>query len=935
MTMPNSVAMTSMMLRLRWVFAGMLLVGAAGAGAQVATGDGRGTVAEPTFPAVCQTVFADLTISGGEPSSELNTSTDTTTLQKALTTAGCSGQAVEVSMGNTGQNAMVIAPIYVPAGVTLLVDGGVTLFASRNPSDYGGSNCGAAASGSCNPLITLGQSSVNGQSTTYYTATQPVTGLMGYGIINGRGQDKTISISGSTVTPGPNAWWDLAGAGYGGSTPQLLNIYKTANVTLYKISLLNSPHFHLKNQGLGNATGGKYITNFTVWGIKLLTPFTARNTDGVDMTGVYNATVANSVIGDGDDESAISASSSSQNFTYSNLLLPSGHGLSVGSGTAGGLTNVLVNGANFSGQTGDTNEVALRIKSYCTNGGSVSLVTYQNVCIRNVVSAIDLNPYYSATTSTSSCPVFGTSSAPITYQNIYIDGPSTASVNFQGLYENSSTAVPSYVALNGVYANTSALNLHTGSSNNFCADNSSLCTSNGTTAPSPAYANVTVNGSYWPQAWGTMANSTNQVTETGSGTVASGYPSTQCANAYPTLMGEVYASVTSGGITSNNVNTGASVTIPATVVLNAMVVPTNSETSYSYSGLGSYTGAKLPTAGVNFYDGTTLVGTGSLSANGTLASLTIANPTAGTHVYTAQYAGDSNYAATTLGANTVGTETQQVTVTVTAGPASQLGFTVPPAANPTYGSSVGTVAVGVQDAAGDTLAGSSANVTLTVTGPNSYTATYGPVATSNGVATFSNVANPPVVGSYNYTATSTGLTSAAASETVSAAQLQANAAAASRIFGQPNPNFVYSIAGYVNGDSSSVVSGTPVLSTTAVRNSPAGQYPIVETQGSLSATNYVFLENGNTLTVNGGAAQLVSFYTMPGLASGGSYQLTALASSGLPVTYSVSGTGASVVGSVLTLTSAAAGQAITVTASQAGNASYAAAPNVAQSFVAK
>jgi hypothetical protein len=38
---------------------------------------------------------------------------------------------------------------------------------------------------------------------------------------------------------------------------------------------------------------------------------------------------------------------------------------------------------------------------------------------------------------------------------------------------------------------------------------------------------------------------------------------------------------------------------------------------------------------------------------------------------------------------------------------------------------------------------------------------------------------------------------------------------------------------------------------------------------------------------------------------------------------------------VLTLTSAAAGQAITVTASQAGNASYAAAPNVAQSFVAK
>jgi polygalacturonase len=909
--------------------AAVLVCMAATAGAQMATGDGRGTVAEPTFPAVCTQVQADLTISGGEPSSELNTATDTSALQAAL--SGCAqGKAVEVVMGSGGQDAMVIAPIYIPVGVTLLVDGGVTLFASRNPADYGGSNCGTASSGSCNPLITLGQSSVGGSSTTYYTATLATTGLMGYGVINGRGYDKTISISGSTVTPGANAWWDLAGAGYGGSTPQLLSIAKTANVSLYKISLLNSPHFHVKNQGQGNSSGGKYVTNFTVWGIKLLTPFTARNTDGVDMTGVYNATIANSVIGDGDDESAISASSSSQNFTYSNLLLPSGHGISVGSSTIGGLTNVLVQGANFSGQSGDGNEVALRLKSYCTSGGNVSLVTYQNVCIQNVVNAIDLNPYYSATTSTTSCPAFGTSNAPITFQNVYIDGPSYATVNLQGLYESSSATVPAYITLNNVYANTSSLDLHAGSSNNFCADNPSLCTNGGTTAPSPAYANVTLNGSYWPQAWGTLTNSTNQVTESGSATVASGYPSSQCANAYPPLMGEVYANVISGATPTNNVNKSASVTIPATFVLNAMVLPTNPEVSYSYSGLGSYTGAPAPTAGVNFYDGSTLVGAGTLGSNGTLASVTITNPSAGTHVYTAQYAGDGNYSATTLGANTVGTETQQVTVTVNAGPAAQLAFSAAPPATLVYSTAPGTVTVAVQDAAGNGTT-STVAVTLTVTGPSSYLQTYTVNAVS-GTATFNLSSSLPGVGNYSYVASSGGLTSTGSSpESITAAPLYVAAQAASRVFGDVNPSFTYQITGYRNNDPTSVVSGVPVLTTTALRDSPAATYPITAAVGTLSAANYNFYLYGNTLTVTGGALQSINFAPLPNFTHPGQYQLTASTTSGLPVAYTVSGA-ASVSGTTLNVSGTGT---VTVTASSGSNGNYAAAASVRQQFTAQ
>jgi hypothetical protein len=901
-----------MVFRARWVCAGLLLVGFGGGSVwtQVATGDAR-TVVEPVFPAtVCKQVAADLTVVGGEPSSELNTATDTAAIQGAF--SGCAaGSAVEVVMGSGGQNAMVIAPIAIPGGMTLLVDGGVTLFGSRVAADYqigtasSGNTCGTTDGGSaCNPLITLGETTVNGKSSYSGAAT---TGLMGYGVINGRGGDKLGTISGGVFTPGTQSWWDLALSGTE-DNPILLSMYKTVNAQLYKITLLNSPHFHIKLQGSSGSS-----TAFTVWGLKLLTPWTAKNTDGIDPTAVMNMTVKNSLIGDGDDESAISGSSATSNFTYDNLLLSSGHGLSIGSITTSAVTNVLVNNANFNLPVADGNEIALRIKSYCGSGGGlVSKVTYQNVCIQGATAAIELDPYYTSTSGTSSCPLFasGTGTAPITYQNIYITTPASY-INLQGY---NAAADVANVVLNNVYVNGSSLAL------------SKIQSSD--TAPTPSYANITLNGSYFPTGWASLGGS-NSVTETVNGTTAASFDTTVCANKFPALLGEVFASTTTGGVTKNNINTSATVTIPATVTLQAMVMPTTSEATYS-----SYTGSPAPTAGVNFYDGTTLVGTGSLGANGTLASATITNPTAGVHTYTAQYAGDGNYAATTLGANPTGSEAQQVQITVNAGPGAQLAFTTAPSANLTYGSSVGTVAVTVQDAAGDAVTGSSAPVTLTVTGPGSYTAMYTANA-SSGVATFSSVANLPMVGSYSYAATSAGLTGATANQTVGTAQLQASAAAASRIFGQPNPNFVYSVSGYVNGDGSGVVSGMPVLSTAAVRNSPAGQYPIVETQGSLSATNYVFLETGNTLTVNGGAVQVVNFYPLPSFPNGGSYQLSATASSGLPVTYSVSGNGASVAGSVLTLTSAAAGQTITVTASQAGNASYAAATSVMQSFVAR
>ena len=70
-----------------------------------------------------------------------------------------------------------------------------------------------------------------------------------------------------------------------------------------------------------------------------------------------------------------------------------------------------------------------------------------------------------------------------------------------------------------------------------------------------------------------------------------------------------------------------------------------------------------------------------------------------------------------------------------------------------------------------------------------------------------------------------------------------------RPYGATNPVFTVTYSGFVNGDTTNVLSGAPSLTTGAVTNSPAGSYTITNTIGTLSATNYTFNFVNGTLTV--------------------------------------------------------------------------------------
>jgi MBG domain-containing protein len=67
--------------------------------------------------------------------------------------------------------------------------------------------------------------------------------------------------------------------------------------------------------------------------------------------------------------------------------------------------------------------------------------------------------------------------------------------------------------------------------------------------------------------------------------------------------------------------------------------------------------------------------------------------------------------------------------------------------------------------------------------------------------------------------------------------------------GQPIPTLTYTLTGFLNGDTASVVSGAPVLSTVATSSSPVGHYYTTGTVGTLSAHNYYFVEANGLLTI--------------------------------------------------------------------------------------
>jgi polygalacturonase len=326
------------------------------------------TVAEPVIPPICSSLDARLNVSGHSLAAADEAKVDTARIQQALDGCG-KGKAVVLRTHGTA-NAFLSGPVELREGVTLILDKGVTLFASRDPAVFEKTpgSCGLVnESGSgCKPLISAQH--VSG------------AGVMGEGVIDGRGGEKLL---GKDVT-----WWELAEQARAGGRQQVPRLIVTDyadNFTVYGITLKNSPNFHIVyNHGDG----------FTVWGLKIDTPKRgARNTDGVDPgAGSKNITITHSYIRTGDDNVAIKGGTGGvTNMTVGHNHFYWGHGMSIGSETNGGVSKIRLFDLSLDGP-----DNGIRIKSNGSRGGLVHDVIYDDVCVRDSPNPITLDTGYTA-----------------------------------------------------------------------------------------------------------------------------------------------------------------------------------------------------------------------------------------------------------------------------------------------------------------------------------------------------------------------------------------------------------------------------------------------------------------------------------------------------------------------------------------------------------
>lgn len=348
-------------------YAGMIAALMIAAAGEAAAQDSR-NVSEPSLPPSCA-VLSALSPAVADEAPRIQMAIDHC----------AAGHAVRLSAG-AGRADYHAGPLNLRSGVSLLIDDGVTLYASTNPYLYrrGDARCGTvdATGHGCRPFITADQTKGSG--------------IYGGGVIDGQG--------GHVVDRGNESWWQLARRAQKEdarqNVPRLIEINGGGDFTLYRVTLRNSPNFHVTlNQ----------VDGVTAWGVRIDTPATARNTDGIDPISSRNITIAHSAIRTGDDNVAIKAgqNGASENISILHNSFYSGHGMSIGSETNGGLRHVLVDDLSMDGTTS-----GLRIKSDISRGGAVDGVRYHDVCMRDVAAPIDISASYNPRADGNLMPVY-------------------------------------------------------------------------------------------------------------------------------------------------------------------------------------------------------------------------------------------------------------------------------------------------------------------------------------------------------------------------------------------------------------------------------------------------------------------------------------------------------------------------------------------------
>ena len=317
---------------------------------------------------------------------------DTGAIQKALDACKNTGGTVEFPEGT-----YLSQPLTVGTKTTVRLAQGATLLATTNQMDFMKTPGDWLKAKSGSDFIPF----ISGKDLEDVTFT-------GGGVIDGNGA----------------AWWGEAEkarqkkSGYTLPRPNLIVLNRATHLRMENLTLQNSPKFHF----VPTECEGVVISNVTV-----LAPERAANTDAIDPSNCKDMLITKCHIDVGDDNVAIKAGKpvagrefACENITVTDCTFLHGHGMSIGSETAGGVRNVTVRNCTF-----ENTENGIRIKSQRGKGGIVEDLVYENITMTNVNPAITFTCYYANNSAGDTTPpamdeVTKVSEKIPTYRNIHI-----------------------------------------------------------------------------------------------------------------------------------------------------------------------------------------------------------------------------------------------------------------------------------------------------------------------------------------------------------------------------------------------------------------------------------------------------------------------------------------------------------------------------------
>jgi polygalacturonase len=207
---------------------------------------------------------------------------------------------------------------------------------------------------------------------------------------------ENVAITGEGRIDGQGqVWWDRWREQArrnlrGGSTnrPRLIHAARSRNLLFDGISLFNSPSFHLVV---------KDSEDVTVNGMSFVALAHSPNTDAIDPIDTRNMIISNNFFDVGDDVVAIKSlrvnpqrpDAAVQNIVIRGNRGQSGRGISIGSETVGGVSDVLIEDNELTGSL-----YGIRIKTPRGRGGIVQNILFRNNRMTDVDTPLVFASYY-------------------------------------------------------------------------------------------------------------------------------------------------------------------------------------------------------------------------------------------------------------------------------------------------------------------------------------------------------------------------------------------------------------------------------------------------------------------------------------------------------------------------------------------------------------